>query len=98
MHPSGKASSDRHGSPQDGPHVKLSFDPLYMRACRTAVLRKLGHVSPAGVVTLKGRAASCISTGDALMWQSADRVPWLGNAYLAAHLCMLVSCRESCWH
>ena len=30
---------------------------------RTAVLRRLGHVSGEGVVTLKGRAAGCISTG-----------------------------------
>ena len=36
-------------------------------AHRTAVLRKLGHVTKEGVVTLKGRAACEISTGDELL-------------------------------
>ena len=31
------------------------------------MLRRLGHVSAEGVVTLKGRAAGCISTGDELL-------------------------------
>ena len=35
--------------------------------CRTSVLRKLGHVTKEGVVTLKGRAACEISTGDELL-------------------------------
>lgn len=34
---------------------------------RTSVLRKLGHVTKEGVVTLKGRAACEISTGDELL-------------------------------
>ncbi|EIE19880.1 HUA enhancer 2 [Coccomyxa subellipsoidea C-169] len=34
---------------------------------RTAVLRKLGHVTAEGVVSLKGRAACEISTGDELL-------------------------------
>ncbi len=35
--------------------------------CRTAVLRKLGHVTAEGVVSMKGRAACEISTGDELL-------------------------------
>ncbi len=41
--------------------------PNLGHACRTAVLRKLGHVTKEGVVTLKGRAACEISTGDELL-------------------------------
>lgn len=36
-------------------------------ACRTAVLRKLGHINEDGVVTLKGRAACELDTADELL-------------------------------
>lgn len=38
-----------------------------LRLHRTAVLRKLGHVTAEGVVSMKGRAACEISTGDELL-------------------------------
>lgn len=58
---------------------------------RTAVLRKLGHVSNDGVVTLKGRAASEVDTGDELL---ASELMFNGtfNSLDPYQLASLVSC------
>lgn len=58
---------------------------------RTAVLRKLGHISDEGVVTMKGRAACEVDTGDELL---ASEMMFNGtfNSLNASQLASLVSC------
>ena len=62
---------------------------------RTAVLRKLGHVTKEGVVTLKGRAACEISTGDELL---TTELMFNGvfNSMDKHQLVALVSCLGAC--
>ena len=59
--------------------------------CRTAVLRRLGHVTEAGLVTLKGRAACEIDTADELL-TSELLLNGVFNALDVHQLVALVSC------
>ena len=59
------------------------------------MLRKLGHVSPEGIVTLKGRAASCISTGDSCYFTSCS-LCLMTSTPCTAPGCMPVVVRKGC--